>query len=59
MTTATKSASPARLQKRIEGLKAREAKLAEALGKIRTDRKLLEIELKDARAAARGKNGVP
>jgi prefoldin subunit 5 len=51
MATATKRRTPGQLRKRIDGLKAREAKLAEALTKVRTDRKLYEQELKDIKAA--------
>ncbi len=55
MATATKTRTPKQLQTRIEKLKSKEAKLVEALSLIRNDRKGLEVELREARAAAKGK----
>lgn len=53
MATATKKRSPKQLANRIEQLKDREATLTEQLGIVRNERKHLEAELKESRAAAK------
>lgn len=56
MATATKPMTAKQLQVRIERHKGHEKKLTEALSKTRVDRKLLESQLKDMKAAARTKS---
>ncbi len=55
MATMTKTRTPKQLTTRIEKLKGKEAKLIFAAGLVRNERKGLELELKEARAAAKGK----